>query len=50
MADKVKEYETTNKELREEAAKKHVLLEEVEEKDKVPELLGFYITVIHVKY
>ena len=35
MADKVKEYETTNKELREEAEKKHELLEEVEEKDKV---------------
>ena len=35
LADKVKEYETTNKELREEAGKKHELLEEVEEKDKV---------------
>ena len=35
LADKVKEYETTNKRLREEAEKKHELLEEVEEKDKV---------------
>ena len=35
LTDKVKEFETTNKELRDEAEKKKALLEEVEEKDKV---------------
>ena len=35
LANKVKEFETTNKELRDEAEKKKALLEEVEEKDKV---------------
>ena len=43
LADKVKEYETTNKELREEAEKKHELLEEVEEKDKVYAFFGIFI-------
>ena len=35
LSDKIKEYESKNKELRDEAEKKTTLLEEVDEKDRV---------------
>ena len=50
LADKVKEYETTNKELREEAVKKTELLEEVEEKDKVYALLRVFTLWLFILY
>ena len=50
LADKVKEYETTNKELREEAVKKTELLEEVEEKDKVYAFLRVFTLWLFILY
>ena len=50
LADKVKEYERTNKELREEAVKKTELLQEVEEKDKVYAFLRVFTFVTYRAY